>query len=598
VRAELTDFSDLSLAAGRAASLRLRAVFYVLGAAAGALYVPGAIVAACVAGITIAELLAWRIGRPFVESSTDRPAHAENRRDMSPLRVAVVATDVVVAASLGVVWFYAAPESRILPLSMFMVPLVSLVQGGRGTCMNLPRQAIYLAVLVALAGRDAVLAPSANGPRPIVEFVAVLFLAGAMLLVSQARRATWLRHLRHEAELADSRARSVGELEAKSRFIATVSHELRTSLNGVMGMAQTLLSTELTPRQRQQAEVIAESGRGLNTLLNDILDYSKLEVGKLTIETQPEDLRQSVEHIAWLHGPAASEKGLELRVEVRPDVPDRLMIDAVRVRQCLSNLVSNAIKFTDEGSVEISLSSEQCATDEDGTPWYLVTAVVADTGIGIAPDLARSLFQPFTQADGSISRRFGGTGLGLSITRQLAESMGGSVTLESDPGKGTTFRLFFRAKGIETKSDTGAEQVLKHTLKDQRVLIADDVATNRIVMRLFLKPLGVEVREVEDGEAAMAALDSGDFDAALLDINMPGMDGASIARRLRDSGHDDIALVAISADSSVAEIEAGAHGFDGVVTKPINPDQLQEILTLAINRRAKPAPETDTPAPQ
>ncbi len=191
--------------------------------------------------------------------------------------------------------------------------------------------------------------------RPIAEFLAILLLACATLTVARARRVSQERQLRHEAELADSRARSIGELEAKSRFIATVSHELRTSLNGVLGMAQTLLSTDLTPRQRQQAEVIAESGRSLNTLLNDILDYSKLEVGKLTIETQPEDLRQSVEHIAWLYGPAASEKGLELRVEVGPDVPDRLMIDAVRVRQCLSNLVSNAIKFTDEGSLHLPL---------------------------------------------------------------------------------------------------------------------------------------------------------------------------------------------------------------------------------------------------
>ncbi len=517
---------------------------------------------------------------------------------MSPLRIAVVATDVAVATSLGVVWYYAAPESRILPFCMFMIPLVSLAQGGRGTYMNLQRQAIFLSVLVAMAGRDTVLASSTGAPRANFEFLAVLFLSGAMLLVSKARRATWLRHLRHEAELADSRARSVGELEAKSRFIATVSHELRTSLNGVMGMAQTLLSTDLTPRQRQQAEVIAESGRSLNTLLNDILDYSKLEVGKLTIETQPEDLCQSVEHIAWLHGPAASEKGLELRVEVRPDVPDRLMIDAVRVRQCLSNLVSNAIKFTDEGSVEISLASEQSATDDDGTPWYLVTAIVADTGIGIAPDLARTLFQPFTQADGSISRRFGGTGLGLIITRQLAESMGGSVTLESEPGSGTTFRLLFRAKGIGAASEASEDRLFEHAMKDLRILIADDVATNRIVMRLFLKPLGVKVREVEDGEAAMAALGSGDFDAALLDINMPGLDGASIARRLRDSGQENIALVAISADSSVAEIETGDDGFDGVVTKPINPDQLQKTLTHAINRRAIPTTEADAPAPQ
>ena len=271
-----------------------------------------------------------------------------------------------------------------------------------------------------------------------------------------------------------------------------------------------------------------------------------------------------------------------------PELPERLVFDAVRVRQCLSNLVSNAVKFTRSGSVRVTISCETCEPDPDRLPCYIITAVVEDTGIGISADRQTHLFQPYSQADGSISRRFGGTGLGLSITRQLAESMGGTVTLESTPGEGSVFRLTFAAGNAVAAHGDQPHTAVPSGLAEQRILIADDIETNRAVMRLFLQPLGVQVVEVADGTAALEALAGSKFDAALLDISMPGMGGTEIAARIRrgEGGRRDIPLLAVTADSVASSIDTSADGFDGVVIKPIDPRLLQNQLTGAILRRA------------
>jgi len=251
-------------------------------------------------------------------------------------------------------------------------------------------------------------------------------------------------HRRSDAP-ADVATASEPPQRLTSSSIATIGHELRTPLNGVIGMAQTLLAGKLEPTQRRQVKVIAESGRSLNALLNNLLGYSKLEAGRLEIAPREEDLRNTIGHVAELFAPLAQAKGLELRMTVAPNLPERLVFDAVRVRQCLSNLVSNAIKFTEAGSVTVTVSGTSCPPDPDRAPSRTVVVQVADTGIGIPPERQACLFQPFVQADDSIARRFGGTGLGLSITRHLAESMGGSVTLQSAPGEGSVFRLTFIA---------------------------------------------------------------------------------------------------------------------------------------------------------
>jgi hypothetical protein len=416
----------------------------------------------------------------------------------------------------------------------------------------------------------------------------VLLLAAVVLSASHARARTYRAQLRREHQLADARDAAEQATARKTGFIATISHELRTQLNGVLGTAQNLLNATLSPVQREQAEVIAESGRSMNRLLNDILDYAKFESGNLTIDPAAEDLRGAIDHVARLYRPLAAAKGLEFEVTIGPEIPARLVFDPVRVRQCLSNLITNAIKFTETGAVRLTLSGEVSGLSPKGTPRYLIAAVVADTGIGIPAVHRDRLFRPFSQADDSIANRFGGTGLGLNITRQLAEAMGGSATLDSTSSAGSVFRLTFAADGTQdTDSRQSGDDALN--LTERRVLIADDIETNRMVLRLFLNHLGVEVVEVADGHAALEALAGSRFDAALLDLNMPGMGGAEISARVRrgEAGRRDIPLLAVSADSGNSSVDIGADSFDAILRKPIDQRALRSALSGAIQHRAR-----------
>jgi CheY-like chemotaxis protein len=332
--------------------------------------------------------------------------------------------------------------------------------------------------------------------------------------------------------------------------------------------------------------VILDSGRTLNALLTDILDYSKLDAGKLTIEPAEGDPRHVLDEVERLYAPIAKNKGLTLAVSATPEVPAVLIFDAVRVRQCLSNLVSNAIKFTSAGSVRLSLSAKPAAAAPGGSRQFLVTATVTDTGIGISPEGQSLLFQPFSQADSSIARRFGGTGLGLSITRQLSESMGGTVAMKSAVGQGSEFRMSFLAGDSPKNSGIDAAPPSQKTAAGRRVLVVDDTESNRMVIRLFLLPLGIDVIEAADGKEALAALAAGGLDAALLDLNLPDIGGAEIAARIRNGevGLREIPLLAVTADSADADLNLASAGFDGMVRKPIDPRQLQSTLTAIMVR--------------
>jgi signal transduction histidine kinase len=552
-----------------------RAIVFTLGAGLAATFVPMAWLAPCIALVALSAFAEYRAARAVL--ATGMPGS---------LPAAHLALALSLALTLMALWFHSAPGEKLLPICFLAaVSLEGIWIGHQDRRILLARQSIIMAAGVAMALRDVVLIGDASLQTLASGLLPVLLLAAVVLAVSRSCANAHRDQLEFDDALSAARDSAVEAHALKSSFIATISHELRTPLNGIIGMAQTLLNGELTPRQKQQAEVISESGRSLNTLLNDLLDYSKLEAGKLSIDPEPEDLRLTIAHIARLYGTVATERGLELEVIVDPDIPKLLMFDAVRVRQCLSNLVSNAIKFTEAGSIKLNVSCEPTQATA-GCQKILIS--VADTGIGIAPDRQAHLFQPFSQADGSIARRFGGTGLGLSITRQLAESMGGTVSLKSTPEEGSVFDLTFRVDQVPHGFANDPETTTSQDLFDQRVLIADDIETNRVVMRLFLRPLGVEVIEAADGDAALDVLTSGDFDAALLDINMPGLGGAEIAARIRrgEGGRSDIALLAITADSTPSNVEIGPNGFDGIVTKPIDPRQLQNMLTGAIRQRS------------
>ncbi|WP_300376588.1 ATP-binding protein [Henriciella sp.] len=379
-------------------------------------------------------------------------------------------------------------------------------------------------------------------------------------------------------ELTDALHRAEQATRLKSEFLANMSHEIRTPLNGVLGMAQTLSHEKLTESQAEQVSIILDSGKALMVLLNDILDLSKIESGKLEVSPVESDLRHKLSGLFKLHEAVAEEKGIKLSLHIDPSVPSRLEFDPVRVRQCIGNLVSNAIKFTEQGEVMIVVTCDP-STESEAT----LTMHVSDSGCGIAPDKIERIFDSFAQEDGSTSRKFGGTGLGLAITRKLARMMGGDVTAVSEPGRGSVFTLKFQA------ATCGPAQILQHRpakakprhqrsgLSGTRALVVDDNAINVRVARTFLEQYGIEVSEAGDGNEALELLKQEPLDIVLMDIHMPGLDGMEAFRRLRmsDSLNRIVPVIALTADSMQGDRERFlGMGFDGYVSKPIEEREL------------------------
>ena len=408
--------------------------------------------------------------------------------------------------------------------------------------------------------------------------IAVLFGALAVLgvvgVIHQRRMARSLQEARDKADAASA---------AKSSFLATMSHELRTPLNGMLGVAQALKLEPLEPGEREQVEILEDSGRVLLTLLNDVLDMSKIEAGKLDIAPIPGDLAQVCDRVIRGFEALARDKAVEIGLTVAGDPPPPLLFDPVRVRQCLSNLVSNAVKFTQAGRVDVRLG---WSLQEDGG--VLAEVSVRDTGIGMSPETLSKLFGAFVQADASTTRKFGGTGLGLNITRRLAEMMGGSVDVSSVEGEGSTFTLSFLCAVVAAEegdvADPGEREQEGFDLQGLRVLLADDHAVNRKVVALMLTPFACAITEAEDGQAALDALAVAEFDLVLMDVNMPGMDGLEATRRIRAQlGWRNLPIIALTADLMDSQLEACASaGMNDHVGKPID----MAALVAAVGRWA------------
>lgn len=399
---------------------------------------------------------------------------------------------------------------------------------------------------------------------------------------------TYVRDVREERqkahELRDALNRAEQATRLKSEFLANMSHEIRTPLNGVLGMAQVLAHTDLTPSQFEQVATILDSGKTLMSILNDILDLSKIEAGKLEVTPVAGDLRHKLSRMIKLHAATAEEKGLNLQLFIDPSVPSRLRFDPVRVRQCVANLVSNAIKFTEKGDVMVVVTSEPA---EQGGKRIIVH--VSDTGVGIPAEKMDRVFETFAQADGSTTRRFGGTGLGLPITRKLARMMGGDVTVVSEPGRGSVFTLKFIAESTDlrdldeqtTMPVPVARPAPKAGLSGRHALVVDDNGINRRVARTFLEHYGLVVSEAGDGNEALEALNLEPYDIVLMDIHMPGLDGAEAFKRLRNSGSLNrvVPVIALTADSMRGDREKFlAKGFDGYVAKPIDERSLVTVI--------------------
>ena len=422
---------------------------------------------------------------------------------------------------------------------------------------------------------------------PMVAFIIAVLMwiqAGSweQLLRSLDESNQRLRAEAIERERAEQEARAAAQ--ARSDFLATMSHEIRTPLNGVLGITELLLSGTLEPEQRELATTVHRSGELLRTVLNDILDYSRVDAGLLEIEDVPVDLLELADDILHLwHGPA-EERGLELQIESSPTTPRWVYGDPTRLRQILGNLVSNAVKFTPQGHVRLSLEAESDAG-------ALIFAV-EDTGVGIAPESLARIFEPFRQADSSTSRRYGGSGLGLAICRRLADAMQGELEVASILGTGTCFtvRLPLRLADAPAPDEAADEAPLRADLSGRRVLLAEDNAINRLLVQRLLVPLGVELSIAEDGAACVTLWQADPPELILMDCQMPGVDGYTATRQIRAAG-GTLPILALTANTMPGDrarcLEAG---MDDHLGKPLRVAELEAALARWLPPRAAPIP--------
>ncbi len=392
------------------------------------------------------------------------------------------------------------------------------------------------------------------------------------------------------AELEEARQAAEAASRAKSSFLAVMSHEIRTPMNAVLGLSSSLLESDLPEEKLKLVRTIYEAGDNLLEILNDILDYSKLEAGELTFEAIAFAPRDIVEGAVSIIEPRAAAKGLKVTANFAPDLPQALLGDAGRLRQVLLNLLSNAVKFTSSGSVVVSADCRERDSQRATIDW-----AVTDTGMGIASDRVGQLFKDFAQADCSINRRFGGSGLGLSICKRIIDKMGGEIGIVSAPGQGTTVRFtttmqvteLSSASDIQDCADAALEAYVAVLGRPLRILIADDNSTNRLVAAKMLQSANVQTNMAGDGTEAVTAAGSFPYDLILMDVRMPEMDGLEATRTLRRRGIV-VPVVGFTANAFDDDIKACLDaGMNGFVAKPVRKKALFDAVVRAIKAHAK-----------
>jgi PAS domain S-box-containing protein len=384
-----------------------------------------------------------------------------------------------------------------------------------------------------------------------------------------------------EAAVAEARDRAVEASRLKSDFIANISHEIRTPLNGVLGLTQILAETSLDPKQQSYVDTIRRAGDDLLQLLNDVLDLSKVEAGAMRAETVTFDPVHLVRSTAQLFEPNAECRGLALEVNIPDDLVTSASGDPTRIRQVLSNLVSNAIKFTDRGHVTVTAAQEP-----HGVDGIQLRVTVADSGIGISAEHQEAIFEPFAQGDSSTTRRFGGSGLGLSISRRLVEMLGGRLTVESKPGLGSSFTMWVPLARACPVVVAAVATTSDHAVMPLRILVVEDNAINQLVLQTMLSNLGHHVELAENGGEAVGLVEEHTYDVILMDCQMPVMDGYAATAAIRtlpgDAGRTPI--VALTASAMPADKQRCLDaGMDDYLSKPVNQSDLVTTMTRVIH---------------
>ncbi|MEM9840067.1 MAG: ATP-binding protein, partial [Pseudomonadota bacterium] len=408
------------------------------------------------------------------------------------------------------------------------------------------------------------------------------FIASIAQLISAQIDAKHMAELNREIQVALTAAEAAGK--AKSGFVATMNHELRTPMNGILGAANILVDGDLQPKEQRLAQAIVRSGDTLMSILNDILDFSKFDADIVEVEEIPFSLREVMSEIQSIHSISAKQKGVELAVEPAPSEAGTVMGDPQRIKQVLHNLVSNAIKFTNRGSVVV-----RCSLTDAGN----LQLTVKDSGIGIAQDRLAEIRQPFVQADSSITRQYGGTGLGLSIVDRLVGAMQGTVQITSALGQGTEVIVSIPVRAATAADKVGivADEASEAQREDMfepgvRVLIVDDNPTNLLILSTLMEKQGATTVAAHDGYEAIEAFKCGDFDAILMDIHMPKMGGVEAMTRIRTACGErgqSVPIIAVSADTMPDQVRHYLdQGFDAFIEKPIQKSALFRTLKKSL----------------
>jgi two-component system sensor histidine kinase EvgS len=384
----------------------------------------------------------------------------------------------------------------------------------------------------------------------------------------QSRRALLLLF----SDLAKAKDAAEAANRAKSEFLANMSHEIRTPMNAILGFTELLSSSVKDEQQQSWLQAIQSGGKSLLTLINDILDLSKIEAGKLEIQYHPVNPHTIFNEIRQIFAMRISEKNLEFITDIAKDIPESLLLDEARLRQVLFNLIGNAVKFTESGYIKISAT---CEMQNDNFTRCTLRFALEDTGIGIAPESQEKIFEAFLQQDGQSTRKYGGTGLGLAITKRLVEMMKGNISLESKPGKGSIFRITLHRVAVPetlSKSDENLIADFKNiTFENITILIADDVGMNRFLIKAFFKDMNIRIIEAENGRQAVEIAEQTLPDIILMDISMPEMDGYEATKQIKENeASKHIPVIALTAHALAHEKESilGA-GFDGYLAKPV-----------------------------